>query len=1088
MAEETPDNSGGHKAGKRRHWLRRLLTLLVVLGGLLWSAPYIVSTGPGTRLAMGYVGSQVRGDVQVEDLSLTWLGPIRLTGLRVTATNGQEVLSADGAELSAGVWRLLTAGESLGETDVHGLRTVVRAQSGRPQPLVEALRPARPPKESTKPPPLRGTVRLHGGTVRVIRADGRTLNVENLSTTLTMDTLDDLVARIRFSVAGGQMELTARVSGLAGAGDDGLLGTESSGELQTRSEMDVARLGTFLGRSDLAGNAKVIGSFDISNGRAMADVWAWLEQLHSVRPDGSEGSPTKLYVECSAWASSKRAGGTLEFSGPLAELKLDGEGPTDRDRWQKVSPWAAVQAFLAGQKTMLPDFRLSADGELNASDIADTLPTVLNLRERVRVPSGRINLDDVVLQGGEWPSASGRIHAEKLEVQHGGKLHSCGPLEVDFSALSAEGTGPQLSANVTAPFARARAETVTGGLRAELEELDLDALGERLTTAFEVDDLQLAGRAQGHAVVTLKQLPTDELPEELPITGRLTAQNLLYSRNGRRFRAGRLASQWTATLRTTGNRPAHLSASAFSLDVDDDISVAGPVGLALKGDTWSVGPEMKLRVRVRPLLARLLAAGVLKKAPNWTAERLTWTGRADSTAEGISAKGKGTVVGPQKVGAPQPLIDEPVHFTHTLKPLDDGDALDLTRATLSSEATVSSGEMSAQCQGTVTDLDGEVFLDLTGKYAGPWDRLTELLHRLVPETRGRVTVRGQAEGTFDVEGPLCGPTGNVTAAGLNGDAGVGWASANVVGMELQQADLSPKLVRGVASVGGTPIRTADEGHVRLPVEVRLDRDVPLLVLLEPADVLDGVPVTAETGRELLSRFNPIFANLAGLDGQLTLRLEALELPLDKEKLNEATGRGRLDTSRMNVRPAGILAELLRLEGLATGRTQSMSVRGAGFRINDGRVEYEEFTLDFGGGLDLEFDGSVGFDDTLDLRVSVPVRAELLRLAGVGGAWLDYARVLEGVRVEIPIIGTRLNPRLDLSRMDIAALLEEAQDLLLLEKLRDAAGPAGGTTQRQPGLPRTTTEPTTRPRRGGLMDILWDVLEQPPRDADDTDRE
>ncbi len=90
-------------------------------------------------------------------------------------------------------------------------------------------------------------------------------------------------------------------------------------------------------------------------------------------------------------------------------------------------------------------------------------------------------------------------------------------------------------------------------------------------------------------------------------------------------------------------------------------------------------------------------------------------------------------------------------------------------------------------------------------------------------------------------------------------------------------------------------------------------------------------------------------------------------------------------------------------------------------------------MTFPDGFDLRFRGSVGFDDRLELWVSLPVRPALLEKLGVKGPLQDYAKVLVGSRVEIPLAGTRLQPRLDLSKVDVKPLIEKAAKSLATEK-------------------------------------------------------
>jgi len=78
----------------------------------------------------------------------------------------------------------------------------------------------------------------------------------------------------------------------------------------------------------------------------------------------------------------------------------------------------------------------------------------------------------------------------------------------------------------------------------------------------------------------------------------------------------------------------------------------------------------------------------------------------------------------------------------------------------------------------------------------------------------------------------------------------------------------------------------------------------------------------------------------------------------------------------------------------------VTMDGVDFTLKDGRIWYDNLTMVFPENFDLKFYGSVGLDETVDLTVSVPVRAKLLERFGVRGPVVEYARLLEGARVAV----------------------------------------------------------------------------------------
>jgi hypothetical protein len=260
---------------------------------------------------------------------------------------------------------------------------------------------------------------------------------------------------------------------------------------------------------------------------------------------------------------------------------------------------------------------------------------------------------------------------------------------------------------------------------------------------------------------------------------------------------------------------------------------------------------------------------------------------------------------------------------------------------------------------------------------------------------------------------------------LGGRCGLGWASARAGGFALGKADLPVELVSGQLVVPLTAVE-AGGGTIRLGGAVDLRKKHPQLVLPGSTVVLEGVRINRDVGRLVLSRFNPIFAQLASLDGWVTLVARDIDVSLDEKVLQAGTGSGRLDLSGLKLEPGGgLLADLLALGGLAQDKAHDVRVGSVDFVLRDGGIQYENFTIAFDETFDLRFRGTVRFDDRLALAVSVPLRAALLRKLGLGEQAEEYARLLEGARLELPLAGTRLAPRLDLAKVDVRALVRKA---------------------------------------------------------------
>lgn len=372
--------------------------------------------------------------------------------------------------------------------------------------------------------------------------------------------------------------------------------------------------------------------------------------------------------------------------------------------------------------------------------------------------------------------------------------------------------------------------------------------------------------------------------------------------------------------------------------------------------------------------------------------------------------------------------------------------------------SIASLPLRLQAKGTVAEYDTRQLMDMEVSYVGSWERIIAMLHQLYPETAQTVLVQGQPEDTFKIIGPANQPDVVPSYRGLRMQPSVDWTAAELYGLEMERAELSPQLADGKLVIPPATLPGKAGGSVNVGGEVDLTTQVKIYRLGGQVQVLDKFQVTPEVGRHILSRFNPIFAQAARMEGRVSLQTTDLVLPLGEDIKRGGSGSGRLDLSEMQVEPSGIFGELMRLAGSSGRGTERIEVSPLNFVISNGRISYENFIITIGG-TDMRFRGSVGFDDSLDMTISLPVSQELLRQLRAPGLPPDMAERLKNMRVEIRLRGNRMTPRLDFSSIDVRKLLGEAL--------------TGGGLLRPP---EPTTRGETRPSRDPVRDVR-DILER-----------
>ena len=466
---------------------------------------------------------------------------------------------------------------------------------------------------------------------------------------------------------------------------------------------------------------------------------------------------------------------------------------------------------------------------------------------------------------------------------------------------------------------------------------------------------------------------------------------------------------------------------------------------------------------------------------------LTWAGRARSEGREIVLAGSGQVAGFTAGAGAQAARVEPLTFRQAVRIDPNAQSLRIDDLQLASDA------LTVTATGTVRQLDTLRVLDISGHYKGDWEKLLAVAHQVAPETQD-LALTGPAESDFRLTGPASQPKLRPVFRDMGAQAGVGWTTARYHGFSLGKAALPVKLAGGQVVVPVTEV-AGGGGTIRLGGTVDLRQETAHLRLPGRTAVLDGVEINKEVAHEFLSRFNPIFAELVSAEGRISLTTQDLDLPLGPAIKTAGSGGGQLDLRGMKVRPGGLMAALMALGGLREDQAHVLEVSSVDFQVHDGAIHYRNFTMVFDKVFDLTFHGSVRFDDGLDLVASVPVRSALLRRFGVRGRVDEYARLLEGTRVDVPVLGTRLKPKLDLARVDIQSLVKKAMEQLLkkeagglLDKILQSRKD-GGATPGEPDRPRPEgprTRPAPKKPRDEAAETIFDLLDgllKPKKKAD-----
>jgi hypothetical protein len=251
---------------------------------------------------------------------------------------------------------------------------------------------------------------------------------------------------------------------------------------------------------------------------------------------------------------------------------------------------------------------------------------------------------------------------------------------------------------------------------------------------------------------------------------------------------------------------------------------------------------------------------------------------------------------------------------------------------------------------------------------------------------------------------------------LQGRLEVPWAGATVYGLPIGAGRLVAALDDGMIRVDPLALAVG-EGQLTAAPIVHLDPP-PSELMLSQGPLITNVRISTEVSEAMLKYVAPVLAGATRSEGHFSLALEGARVPLGQPK--QADSAGQLTVHSVQVVPGPMAQQWVglaqQIESLVKRRDPAaqanrsqvtlLSIRDqpVNFRVLDGRVHHQfmEFQV---GDMTLRSQGSVGFDETVALTLSVPVQ----------DAWIAKEPLLAGFKgqsLQIPISGTLTRPQMD----------------------------------------------------------------------------
>lgn len=317
-------------------------------------------------------------------------------------------------------------------------------------------------------------------------------------------------------------------------------------------------------------------------------------------------------------------------------------------------------------------------------------------------------------------------------------------------------------------------------------------------------------------------------------------------------------------------------------------------------------------------------------------------------------------------------------------------------------------ETTLDVQGDVTDVSGKQNVDARGQFQSPAEGLTNLLPE---ELRKNIKFKDVEISDLSMKGPLRPDPSKPFDFVFEISSNVSWKEATAYG--LKSNDGKVKLSMLGQRLEMTPISIpVSGGHIRQLPSFDFQSE-PMTISVKKGLLLERVALTDEICRDWLRYVSPVLSNATSPSGTFSLTTEAGAFQLDN--MSQAKLAGTLQIHKAQVKPGPMAKQIVDavsavrvLNGKAGGQRELLLMtlrdQSVEYQVVDGRVYHSGFQFEIGN-FAFASNGSVGFDDTLDIVVSMAFPDELVNRGPI-------LSVLKDETLDFRITGTINKPVVD----------------------------------------------------------------------------
>jgi len=970
------------------------LGLLFVIFIVLLFLPQLSSTSWVSGKIKQTINENIPGELEYTQLTISWLNGLQIDKLVYDDKEGGSHLTIEEISTSRGLLSLATNYKDVGvinvrkpqavlsmnqkATDVANADQSTAAKQNKKQPEANITKKEVSPKsESTESQPLLPPIH-----VQLHISDGNLITVSPDNSRKTV--LENLNLKLNLDVPNGSADYQLSFNDAEGAGEvkgDGkiVLPDNKSTDLNT-----------------LASNAVL----EISNWQ-IADML----DIAAHQADGPQGEGIINGLLTLSGSGTSTIGITGNLKGQKIQLRggpLQGDTPSINDlsidldvqkegtnleikTLEIKSPF--IEGFLTGSTSNEQLQTLSASAQINAAEILSQFPETLKIQEGVRVTEGMIDVKADLTTAGTASVFDANVHLDRLigstgkkniswkkpvDIAVQGNLNNeaitLDKLTVDSSFLQANGSGNadamklQVAADIGSALNELEQFVQLGGW-ASKGKLDLDigisnkGKNERdVTGNIKITNFELI---HDKTVISPTDTFTAALSSNVQLDPKMTPRHFNNTKID--------ITSWLGS--------GSITAEAFTPKTEKAPAV---LKNGVTKGTFNLERVTTLLHSLKSLPEEQKLAGTLDVVADVS------VGQVEKSAINLQAD-----VSPFTftIGEKE-LSDEKVSID--IKATANVAKQDFTITSLSLSSTpvalTASGSMQPKGKEQIVQAKGTTKLDFKS--------LGDMLKSFADL---QLEMTGVSQNPFSLDASTSGGKWTNTLQSATFSSALQVDKATGYGLKIESLTLPINLKDSFAEIDLTAL--VNRGKMAVKPKFDFTGSSPVVTLPDNSTILKEVGLTGEMSNDLLSKIHPLFKGVAASAGTISLDMQHLKWPMNKERQKEITFSGALTFNDVKLQAGALLTPLLAI--MRTDQSeiqiseQPMTFIGENERVTCSPLEATVNTYS------LILEGSIGFDQSLDYMAKIPVTPKM-----VSGEIYKY---LEGTYISVPLTGTVSKP-------------------------------------------------------------------------------